>query len=260
MNSRFEIDPFDIQEEEFTPPAPRLVVVGDAKIGKTTFASKSPNPIFIVTESGAEGVRVPRLPRKGKCESWNDVLAAMQTTLKTEHDRKTVVLDTIDNAYNLCEQMICQRDFDGRWDKFHHYAKGPRAASKEFGRLLNAMDLIRDKRGMNVIVLSHKHIHKGASAYHEDFQVIGGKVHNYSWADVRDWADQIGHATSEMRVRDGKAKARSRERWLVFEPEPARDAGCRAGYEIPMNDQFSDSRIKLDWNEYQHTMGDIING
>ena len=38
-----------------------------------------------------------------------------------------------------------------------------------------------------------------------------------------------------------------KDRWIVFKGSPARDAGCRAGYEMP-------DKIKLAYSEYEKHM------
>jgi replication-associated recombination protein RarA len=41
---------------------PRIILYGGAGIGKTTFASKMPNPIFILTEDGMGTIEAPQTP------------------------------------------------------------------------------------------------------------------------------------------------------------------------------------------------------
>ena len=92
MNNRFAIvNP----SEDFVLPPPRLIIYGQPKIGKTTFGSQAPNPIFIQTEDGAAGVQVPKIPET-PCETWEELVTCLRTIGKEDHDRKTVVLDTVD--------------------------------------------------------------------------------------------------------------------------------------------------------------------
>ena len=51
------------------PCAKKVVVYGPEGIGKSTFASRFPNPVFIDTEGSTKDMDVARLPRPavGRC-------------------------------------------------------------------------------------------------------------------------------------------------------------------------------------------------
>ena len=77
-------------------------------------------------------------------------------------------------------------------------------------------------------------------------------IHARSWSLLVGWADHIAHACRDFMVHTphgkedkgkGIAKQMSNTRWLVFEGGPGRDAGSRAGYEMP-------DRIELNWSDY----------
>ena len=56
-------------------PALKINVSGTNGIGKTTFASKSPKPIFIKTEEGTNFVNTSSLPL---CTSYDDIVKQIQ--------------------------------------------------------------------------------------------------------------------------------------------------------------------------------------
>ena len=51
--------------------APKVVIVGTGKIGKTTFAAMAPNAIGILTEDGADAVDAQAFPLARKAMSWS---------------------------------------------------------------------------------------------------------------------------------------------------------------------------------------------
>ena len=78
----------------------RINLQGQDGIGKSTFAANADNPIFIQAEDGLDYIKdVARFP---KCETWTQIFDNLMALYETEHDYKTVVLDTTDAAHALC--------------------------------------------------------------------------------------------------------------------------------------------------------------
>ena len=128
--------------------------------------------------------------------------------------------------------------------------------AQEFKKLLDALDMLRDKKDVGCILLAHQGLHRSGNALGDDFLKFAADVNKYTWSLMLGWADHIGHACRDFMVhspqgKEGKGKAveKNDQRWLVFEGGPGRDAGARAGYEMP-------SRIPLSWSDY----ADIISG
>ena len=245
-------------------PPPITIIYGQPKIGKTTFACGAPKPIVIQTERGAAGLPVPKIP-PSPCDSWGQLLECVSALLKDDHDRKTVILDTVDLAETLCMDHVCRKMFDNDWDKYAAYGRGAVATAGEFRRLVNGLTMLRDNLEMNVIVIAHEGLQRGANMMGDDYQKFGGKLDKRTWATIRDWADQVLHATMKMHVTGGdhdrrtgkqtslaKVKGSGDERVLISHGSPARDAGCRAGYELP-------KEINLSWEEYHQHMKEKIN-
>jgi hypothetical protein len=72
---------------------PRVIVYGEHKIGKSTFATSAPSPIVVRTEDGLAAIRVPAFPL---AKSYGDVIAAIETLHRGGHPFQTVVVDTLD--------------------------------------------------------------------------------------------------------------------------------------------------------------------
>jgi len=245
-------------------PPPRLVLMGDPKAGKSTFASSAPAVAMVMAEDGALGLDVPQL----RVSTWRETLEAARAIATEDHSYEWAAFDTANAIEALCSQHVCDRDFDGRWlsskgkEGYNAYGKGDKATAQEFRQLLGLMDTMQQKRGMGIILLCHVGLHKTANALGADFVKFGGDLNKNTWALIAGWADQIGWATREFRasIREGeqraKASAIGAAREIVFEGSPGLDAGCRAGYEMP-------ERILLDWAEYEKQLsadhiGDLV--
>ena len=88
------------------PCAKKVVVYGPEGIGKSTFASRFPNPVFIDTEGSTKDMDVARLP---KPSSWQMLLEEIDYVKNHPDEFKTLVIDTVDWAEQLCVDYICSK-------------------------------------------------------------------------------------------------------------------------------------------------------
>ena len=122
-----------------TPPKPNLadltvLVYGATKIGKSTWCSHADNAIFLSTEPGLNSLEVFQVPIR----SWDELLAACGEIAEGKHEFKTVILDTVDNAYRMCAEHVC-RKFKIEHESDLGYGKGFALVNNEFQRVLNKL-------------------------------------------------------------------------------------------------------------------------
>lgn len=115
--------------------AQKVVVYGPEGIGKTTFASHFPDPLFIDTEGSTKHLDVARLP---KPSSWAMLLEQVKYVKQHPDCCKTLVIDTADWAEQLCTTDICAKKRVGGIEDIG-YGRGYVYLAEEFGRLLNLM-------------------------------------------------------------------------------------------------------------------------
>ena len=72
---------------------PRLIVYGTEGIGKSTFASEAPAPIFVQTEDGLAEIECDKFPL---ATTFEEVQAALSELYSEQHDFQTVVIDSFD--------------------------------------------------------------------------------------------------------------------------------------------------------------------
>ena len=236
-------------------PPPRIVVYGDAGVGKTTLGANAPNSVIVPTEDGALGADAPLMP-KHKVKTWQELLDTVRSLLVDEHDRQWVVIDTINGASTLCAQHVCNRDFGGRWESirgaegYNAWARGPKETAREIVVLLDLLDGLQQKRDMGVMLLAHAAPVKQSNMFGADFYESAPSLDKPVLEIVKAWADQIAYAGREVRAatRDGERRAKvsmvSDARHLWFEGQPGIVAKNRIGYEMP-------ARILLDWDTYE---------
>lgn len=134
--------------------AQKVVVYGPEGIGKSTFASQFPDPLFIDTEGSTKKLNVKRFPKPTSWEMLcNEIREAMSKKLC-----KTLVIDTIDWAEQLCLNSICDR-YQKKGIEDFGYGNGYVYEKEEFGRFLNLLQDIVDS-GINVVLTAHAQMRK----------------------------------------------------------------------------------------------------
>lgn len=92
---------------ERTPPSDTLsdysiLLFGEKKIGKTTLASMFPDTLLLCAEPGAKALNVFRMDVR----SWKEFKKIIRL-LKKDRRFKTVVVDTVDLLFKLCDAQVC---------------------------------------------------------------------------------------------------------------------------------------------------------
>ena len=135
--------------------AQKVVLYGPEGIGKSLFASKFPEPVFIDTEGSTNNMDVARLP---KPSSWTILLQEIQYVKQNPTMMKTLVIDTIDWAEMLCVNHVCAQ-YGKKGIEDFGYGNGYVYAKEEFGRMLNQLNDVIDV-GINVVLNAHSQIIK----------------------------------------------------------------------------------------------------
>ncbi len=218
----------------------KVIIYGPEGIGKSTFASQFPRPLFIDTEGSTGHLEVDRLPRP---TSWQ-MLRQYIKELKADHmDYQTLVIDTADWAERLCEEAVCQANGKASVEDFG-YGKGYTYVKEEFGRMLDGLSDLIDA-GMNVVLTAHSIIRKfelpeETGAYDRYELKLGNKAGNQCAALAKEWADMVLFANYKEIVitsKDGKKKVSGGQRVMHTLHNPCWDAKNRHGLpeELPFD-------------------------
>lgn len=132
---------------------PRTLIVGPPKIGKTTFASEFPSPVFIKAEDGDTA----NLELTGfEVESFPQVLEAI-AALFEPHDFKTLNIDSASKIEPMIWREVCARN---NWPSIEApgYGKGYVEADLLWQELMTAISALRRQRGMAINIIAHSEI------------------------------------------------------------------------------------------------------
>ncbi len=210
--------------------AKKVVIYGPEGIGKSTLASKFPDPVFIDTEGSTAAMDVARLP---KPTSWELLLSEVQEIIDHPETCKTLVIDTADWAEKLCiKSVLDQHEKKGIED--FGYGKGYVYVQEAFGRLLNKLSDLCEK-GVNAVVTAHAIMRK-----FEQPDEMGAydrwelKLSKQDSPMVKEWADMVlfcNYKTFSVAVDDKgrKHKAQGGKRVMHANHHPCWDAKNRYG-------------------------------
>lgn len=229
-----------------SPKPPRCIIYGAAGVGKTTFASSAPSPIFILTEDGLGDLDVPSFPL---ATSYEEVMEALTTLGKEEHSFKTVVIDSLDWLEPLVWQATCKR-LGVPTIETPGYGKGYVEASVEWREFFKFVTALRDYKNMNVVMIAHGAITRVADPIHPEYDTHGLKLHKRASSIAEEYSDVVGFASLKTLLTTesgGFGEKRNRaittgEHVLHLAGTPAYTAKNR--YHMP-------SEVPLDWTEFE---------
>ena len=131
---------------------PRLLFYGPPGIGKTTLATEFPDAAMIRTEDGIPGTTsVVAFPL---CATFADVMEQLAVLYTEEHDRRTVILDSVTELQRLVFAETCERHSKPSIEAFG-YGKGYVEAKAVMAEVLDALHMLRTERGMTAVLIAH---------------------------------------------------------------------------------------------------------
>jgi hypothetical protein len=213
--------------------APKMLLAGEPKIGKSTFAASAPNAIGICTEDGLSGIDAQAFPI---CKTLDDVYAAIGALASDDHNFQTVFFDSLDWAESMVHDHVCKAN---KWENIESpgYGKGYVAAAVEWKILLDGFEMLRRERHMAVILIAHVKQKRIESPTHEGYDAWVLKMHDRASALCLEWADIVGFAAHRIAIKKTEAGFGNKEnkaiktgaRSLYLEAHPAYPSGTRFG-------------------------------
>lgn len=245
------------------PSAKKTVIYGPEGIGKSTLASRFPDPIFIDTEGSTKDMDVARTEAPS---SWTMLLDQVRYFIQHPEELKTLVIDTADWAEQLCSADVCARYQKSGIEDFG-YGKGYVFLQEEFGRLLNLLTELVEKKGVHVVLTAHAKMRKfeqpdEMGAYDRWEMKLSKQVAPM----VKEWADMVLFANYKTFVinvdgqgtQKGKNKAQGGKRVMYTAHHSCWDAKNRYGLldEVPFDYEsirhiLEDSGPELEQTNYR---------
>jgi hypothetical protein len=175
-----------------------VLLHGIPGVGKTTLGQSAPAPIFITAEELDEF----NMPRFEKCKTFADFEGQLDYLLKSDHNYKTLVIDTIDSIETLLHRKIA--GFGSMSTALGGFGKAYEAAAAEFLRIRDRY-LVPLRERMNILILAHSEAKKFEDCSSlMTYDVFNLKMHKKAIPIFSEWVSCIFFYTFHIERTEGK--------------------------------------------------------
>lgn len=209
---------------------PILLVYGEHKVGKTTFAAGCPKPLFIQTEAGLEGVEVDTFPLVASFEHFEEQLDAVERLPVGQF--RTLVIDSVDWLERLIHRKVCIQHKVNDIAQIS-FGKGHVAAETIWGEVIDRLTVINREKKLMIVLLSHAMVQKYEDPERDAYDRLLPDLHKKSVNLLCEFVDILAFGALKITTvnKDGgpnKAKTTG-ERILHLTPKGGFSAGNRYG-------------------------------
>lgn len=209
-------------------PAPlKVVMYGPEGIGKSSFASLWPEPLFIDLEHGTGQLEVDRLSP----DSFAEVEEIMGGLLRQEHAYRTLVFDTADWLDRIIIRDLCAGAGKKGIEDFG-YGKGFTYLAEQWASFLDRLSRFQRRRPMHIVFLAHAAMRKFEQPEEQGaFDRWELKCSKTVSPLLKEWADMLLFANYKIIVveADGRKKASGGRRVIYTNHHVCYDAKNRFG-------------------------------
>ena len=226
----------------------KMVIFGKPGEGKSTFASKTPNPLFICTDGNFEWLGLPD-KNHVRVSTWKqakDIINNIVTGRPEYAEFQTIVVDLIEDLYVWAEDEFCKREGIIHIGDYKSMGAGYNVVRKEFFAQISKL-LSIDR---NVILISHEADKLGKTK-------AGADTYTYIPSDkmslTKQWNDIEGQVRYFLRCfsQDEEENGRVRKkRYLSLIPGQGEYGICRGA-----DEENWPRECELDWNVFTTIIG-----
>lgn len=223
------------------PTPPRILIYGPQGVGKSTFVSNAQTPVIIQTEDGLGALDIPAFPL---AKSYQEVMGYITELATIDHPYKTVAIDSADWLEPLIWKQVAMEAGKKSIEDIG-YGKGYVMALDLWREYIEALNYLRDAKGMTVIQTAHANIKRYDNPETESYDRYEIKLHKNASALLLEHSDIVLFANYYVGVtkedakfnKEGRKRAiGSGERILYTQERPAAVAKNR--YDLPQEIPF----------------------
>jgi len=208
----------------------RILIYGGEKVGKSSFASGAPSPLWLGADAGTDHLNIRRMPQP---ESFREVLEGIAevTANGKAEGIETLVLDPLNWFEALVVADVVGDSGKSLAEWGGGYGRGASAALDRWRQIKNALEAAWHA-GLNVILCAHSHVKKFEDPEGPGYERYELAMNREAAGLFKQWVDAILFARPDtfgkVDPTTKKIKAYgSSTRMLYTELHPAYDAGNR---------------------------------
>lgn len=183
------------------PQPPRILLYGTQGIGKSTFGSMAPNPVFIQTEDGLDALDVPHFPL---AKTWSEVMQYIEELCSQEHQYETLVIDSVDWLERLAWDQLCAEKNVKNIDDIP-YGKGYGLVMDLWREYIQAINYLREAKNMMIVQIAHAEIKRFENPETDGYDRYQVKMHKNASALLLEHSDIVLFANHVVSVRKSQA-------------------------------------------------------
>ena len=227
---------------------PKIMLIGQEGVGKSTAGAQMPNPVFLCGESGLVGPQFADTPSFTPT-SWAESLAFCEELASNPSGYKTLVIDTLDWIEPMLYTHVVQA---AKKNEIKHiedfgYGKGYVIAQQEARKMLAVLDKV-NAAGLAVLILSHSQLKTVKNPEGDDYDHFESKVNTKVAGIFKEWCDAVLFARFEIYVRKEGMKVKAQggtERIVQTTHSAAWDAKNRYGLPEVMDLDMSEIYTRI---------------
>ncbi|KKK79367.1 hypothetical protein LCGC14_2834230, partial [marine sediment metagenome] len=232
--------------------APRIILLGVEKIGKSTFAAGADSSIFLPIK-GEEGIDEFSVPKTPVCDSLDSVLGWLFSLGRGEHSHQTVVIDSTSTLESIVHRDICTKaEAPSINEGALAFGVGTDRANHEWRKITVFLDALRSDKNMTSILIGHVKVKRFDDPNGESYDQYQWDIHHKAASLLCRWADSILFCNTKVVVtkeslgfHEDNARNVGRDiapgsRFLYTQKRPAHPGGGRGvygrlSYELPLS-------------------------
>lgn len=174
----------------------RILLYGQHGVGKSTWASEAPSPLFLNIEDGLGDIDCSKTEH---LKSYGDVVAAISWTITNGQNYRTIVIDTVDWLERLIFSDVA-RDAGKTTVADIGFGKGYVEAVRKWDFLLATLETAR-QNGKGIILLGHSRVVRFENPETTAYDRYELDMHKSSNGLIQEWCDEVLFASFRVFTR-----------------------------------------------------------
>lgn len=171
----------------------RVMIYGTHGIGKSTFGSCAPKPVFVPTEDGLNDLKVKMFP---VAKSFGQFMDNLGKLADGPHEFETVVIDSADWLETLIWNQVCADGGKNSIEEFG-FGKGYGYAGHYWEHVIKLLEQCGDREvrnigpGMMTILIAHAKVQRFEDPQTDPYDRYEPNLHKTASALLQEWVDEV---------------------------------------------------------------------